>query len=190
MPQQRNIKTGRNQIKRQSHLNLKSLIYLLFNLQMEITMTVPPPPPPPPTPSSSKIRPSDVSKYAMYMLVASILVLVFGIIDFFVWGPPANLVLGIIFVLLAVIFFIDTFGVYAGQSWALTLSGYSRSQWAQAPEVREFFGLPPVAFPGYVQAPIPTATPPPSPMCPTCGRPLTYMQQYNRWYCATEQKYV
>jgi sporulation protein YlmC with PRC-barrel domain len=28
------------------------------------------------------------------------------------------------------------------------------------------------------------------PMCPTCGRPLTYIQQYQRWYCYNEKKYV
>ncbi len=26
--------------------------------------------------------------------------------------------------------------------------------------------------------------------CPTCGSQLTYIQQYQRWYCNTEQKYV
>ncbi|MEM3530504.1 MAG: PRC-barrel domain-containing protein [Nitrososphaerales archaeon] len=28
------------------------------------------------------------------------------------------------------------------------------------------------------------------PICPTCGKPLTYIQQYKRWYCYNEQKYV
>ncbi len=34
--------------------------------------------------------------------------------------------------------------------------------------------------------------PPPAPsyVCPSCGRPLTFIQQYNRWYCQNEQKYV
>lgn len=26
--------------------------------------------------------------------------------------------------------------------------------------------------------------------CPTCGEPLRYIQQYQRWYCDKEQKYV
>jgi hypothetical protein len=38
------------------------------------------------------------------------------------------------------------------------------------------------------------AAPPPSPAatptCPTCGGPLRYIQQYQRWYCDKEQKYV
>jgi hypothetical protein len=28
------------------------------------------------------------------------------------------------------------------------------------------------------------------PVCPTCGGPLTYIQQYQRWYCEKERKYV
>lgn len=37
--------------------------------------------------------------------------------------------------------------------------------------------------------------PPPPPvaaaqMCPTCGRPMTFIQQYNRWYCEYEKKYA
>jgi hypothetical protein len=39
-----------------------------------------------------------------------------------------------------------------------------------------------------------SAPPPPppiqTPICPTCGAPLSYIQQYQRWYCYTEQKYV
>ncbi len=37
-------------------------------------------------------------------------------------------------------------------------------------------------------------TPPPPPgtatTCPTCGGPLRYIQEYQRWYCDKEQKYV
>lgn len=28
------------------------------------------------------------------------------------------------------------------------------------------------------------------PVCPTCKGPLSYIQQYQRWYCYKEQKYV
>jgi sporulation protein YlmC with PRC-barrel domain len=44
--------------------------------------------------------------------------------------------------------------------------------------------------------PTPTAAPTQAPaaqaqtLCPTCGKPLTYIQQYKRWYCYNEQKYV
>ena len=29
-----------------------------------------------------------------------------------------------------------------------------------------------------------------SPICPTCKNPLTYIPQYQRWYCYKDQKYV
>ncbi|HEY4675047.1 MAG TPA: PRC-barrel domain-containing protein [Candidatus Bathyarchaeia archaeon] len=29
-----------------------------------------------------------------------------------------------------------------------------------------------------------------TPTCPTCGGPLTYVQQYQRWYCYKDKKYV
>ena len=29
-----------------------------------------------------------------------------------------------------------------------------------------------------------------TPMCPTCGQPLTYVPQYQRWYCYKDKKYV
>lgn len=31
---------------------------------------------------------------------------------------------------------------------------------------------------------------PTQPMCPTCGRPLTWIPQYQRWYCYNDKKYV
>jgi len=27
-------------------------------------------------------------------------------------------------------------------------------------------------------------------VCPTCGKPLTYIKEYKRWYCYNEKKYV
>ena len=38
----------------------------------------------------------------------------------------------------------------------------------------------------------PALPPPPTAgaqMCPTCGQPLTFIQQYGRWYCASCKKY-
>jgi sporulation protein YlmC with PRC-barrel domain len=29
-----------------------------------------------------------------------------------------------------------------------------------------------------------------APRCPTCGNPLTWIPQYKRWYCYTDQKYI
>ena len=37
---------------------------------------------------------------------------------------------------------------------------------------------------------IPPPPPPQPPTCPTCGEPLSYIQQYQRWYCYKEKKYV
>jgi len=34
-----------------------------------------------------------------------------------------------------------------------------------------------------------TTTAPPPPNCPTCGQPLTYVPQYQKWYCQNEKKY-
>jgi sporulation protein YlmC with PRC-barrel domain len=36
----------------------------------------------------------------------------------------------------------------------------------------------------------PQATGQQAPVCPTCGGPLTYIQQYQRWYCYKDKKYV
>ena len=44
-----------------------------------------------------------------------------------------------------------------------------------------------------VQRREPSPPPPPSgttPTCPTCGGPLTYVLQYQRWYCPVDQKYI
>jgi sporulation protein YlmC with PRC-barrel domain len=41
------------------------------------------------------------------------------------------------------------------------------------------------------QAPVQTQqTQAQQPTCPTCGGPLTYIQQYQRWYCYKDKKYV
>ncbi|MGD0028459.1 MAG: PRC-barrel domain-containing protein [Candidatus Bathyarchaeia archaeon] len=36
----------------------------------------------------------------------------------------------------------------------------------------------------------PVGQQPQTPICPTCGGPLTYIQQYQRWYCYKDKKYV
>jgi sporulation protein YlmC with PRC-barrel domain len=36
----------------------------------------------------------------------------------------------------------------------------------------------------------PASTPQQTPICPTCGAPLTYIQQYQRWYCYKDKKYA
>jgi len=42
------------------------------------------------------------------------------------------------------------------------------------------------------EKPLPTPPPPSSivaPVCPVCGQPLTFIQQYSRWYCYNCKKY-
>jgi hypothetical protein len=41
-------------------------------------------------------------------------------------------------------------------------------------------------------APMPAAAPvaPAAPVCPRCGRPATWIPQYSRWYCGTDQQYL
>jgi sporulation protein YlmC with PRC-barrel domain len=29
-----------------------------------------------------------------------------------------------------------------------------------------------------------------APLCPTCGKPLTWIPQYQRWYCYNDKKYA
>ena len=45
------------------------------------------------------------------------------------------------------------------------------------------------------QQPVQTVTQPAQqqstqPLCPTCSRPLTWIPQYQRWYCYNDKKYV
>jgi hypothetical protein len=39
-------------------------------------------------------------------------------------------------------------------------------------------------------APPPTTTPTAAVICPRCGKPATFVPQYNRYYCYTDQQYV
>jgi hypothetical protein len=151
----------------------------------DLIMTAPYPPPPP-TNAPAKTRPSVVTKYGVYLLIAFVVAIIIGVIDLVTVGPPWNYVIGIIVIILGVFCLIISIGLLAGQAWALKAGGYSNRTWTQAPEVRAFFGLPPVAV---AYPPGVSATPPP-PTCPTCGQPLRYIEQYQRWYCDREQKYV
>jgi len=53
----------------------------------------------------------------------------------------------------------------------------------------------PFAMPGFFNLSRISRAPPPPPtgavqVCPTCGRPMTFVQQYNRWYCTNCKKYA
>jgi hypothetical protein len=123
----------------------------------------------------------------MILFVIGIICIVVAVLEFIFIVPPWSYVTGIITAILGVLSLIDGLGLLMGQAWALKYSGWMNRPWAQAPDVREYFGLPP-AYTAY--PPGTPATTPSSPTCPTCGQALTYIQQYQRWYCNKEQKYV
>ena len=89
-----------------------------------------------------------------------------------------------------------------GRKWALKLSGHTLMDWTKREDVIAFFGL----FPAYSTAPpqhsskdqpISPPIPPPPDMphpsttvCPTCGQNITFIGQYQRWYCQNCKKYI
>jgi hypothetical protein len=54
--------------------------------------------------------------------------------------------------------------------------------WEDVQAASDFIVLKPTsaAQPGHSQASL----------CPTCGKPLTWIPQYQRWYCYNDKKYV
>jgi len=61
------------------------------------------------------------------------------------------------------------------------------------------YSPPPAAAPAAMAAPAPMAAPspappspatPPVPNCPNCGKPTTYVAQYNRYFCYSCSRYV
>jgi uncharacterized protein DUF973 len=50
-------------------------------------------------------------------------------------------------------------------------------------------GTPPMAAPTF-QTPPPAAPAAAAPTCPKCGQPGTWVAQYSRWYCYTDQQYL
>jgi MFS family permease len=109
--------------------------------------------------------------------------LVFAVIDLFIaleWAIMTTGLAGNIFVgwvLTAVFGFIF-----------FTLGGYLSGMLEKRP-----FAMPSMFDLSRIQRGV-AAPPPPPPevasMCPSCGSPLRYIQQYQRWYCDKEKKYV
>ncbi len=70
--------------------------------------------------------------------------------------------------------------------------------WEEIQAASDFIILKPAAQSAYQpqpqqqqQQPVQTAQQQQSqPLCPTCSRPLTWIPQYQRWYCYNEKKYV
>jgi hypothetical protein len=145
-----------------------------------------PPPPPSASYAQGKVRPSVVTKYGIFTIVIGIVAIIIGVVDAVIFKDVAiNVVAGAICIVIGVVFgLICGFGILAGQKWALIVSGYTMMAWTKNPEVIEYFGLSP-ASPVYP----PSAPLPSTPMCSVCGRPLIYVQQYQRWYCQNCQRY-
>ncbi|MEM2961115.1 MAG: hypothetical protein QXU67_05870 [Candidatus Bathyarchaeia archaeon] len=180
-------------------------------------MTVPPPPPPMQPYGYVKVRPSIVTKWALFgMLIPGIIVIILSAYDLHLYYNVDRstylLAIGVICIIIGIYAIICAIGMLAGQKWSLKISGATIMEWTKRPEVRDYFGLPPV-YPAYPPAYMPGAPPPypptavppsqptaptppmppsapPAPSCPTCGQPLTFVAQYNRWYCQNEKKYV
>ena len=66
--------------------------------------------------------------------------------------------------------------------------------WEDVQATSDFIILKPVAQSTYQpqQQPVQTVAQPQStqPLCSTCNRPLTWIPQYQRWYCYNDKKYV
>jgi sporulation protein YlmC with PRC-barrel domain len=64
--------------------------------------------------------------------------------------------------------------------------GESRDfSWDEVQAVGDFVVLKPVQAQAQVQQPQTTMQ-----TCPTCGGPLRYVEQYQRWWCDRDKKYV
>jgi sporulation protein YlmC with PRC-barrel domain len=74
--------------------------------------------------------------------------------------------------------------------------------WEEVQAAADFIILKPVAQSAYQQSPYQPVQQPAQtvaqpvqqaaaqPICPTCHRPLTWIPQYQRWYCYNDKKYV
>lgn len=62
---------------------------------------------------------------------------------------------------------------------------------AAAPPPQTWSTAPPAAAaPAPAPAPMAAPAPPAAPTCPRCGKPATWIAQYNRWYCYTDAQYL
>jgi sporulation protein YlmC with PRC-barrel domain len=72
--------------------------------------------------------------------------------------------------------------------------------WEEVQAASDFIILKPTAQSNYqainkpqestIQASAPVQTQPSQPLCLTCGKPLTWIPQYQRWYCYNDKKYA
>jgi sporulation protein YlmC with PRC-barrel domain len=65
--------------------------------------------------------------------------------------------------------------------------------WEDVQAAADFIILKPVAqatFTQHTHQQTPAGQTSTQPTCPTCGKPLTWIPQYQRWYCYNDKKYV
>jgi hypothetical protein len=113
--------------------------------------------------------------FIMIIYILGALVLTIGSILLMVFGAGVAVILGIIML------------IFGNLAWRM-LCEYWIVQFRIYEEIaalnRHMGGTSP-------QPTAPSPTPAPATTtCPTCGSPLRYIQQYQRWYCDKEQKYV
>jgi sporulation protein YlmC with PRC-barrel domain len=59
--------------------------------------------------------------------------------------------------------------------------------WEEVQAASDYIILKPVQI---VYQPQQAASQSNAPLCPTCGKPLTWIPQYQRWYCYNDKKYA
>jgi hypothetical protein len=62
--------------------------------------------------------------------------------------------------------------------------------WEEVQAASDFIILKPVAQAAFQPQTTQTEAQTTQPLCPTCGKPLTWIPQYQRWYCYNDKKYV
>jgi hypothetical protein len=118
------------------------------------------------------------------------------------WTAGAGWYCAIVAGVILIIFFLLARKSIAEQQRAIAAGG----MYAAAPSPAPAYGSPPAAAPAYgsppaaspaygyaapaAAAPAPAAAPAGPPICPKCGRPTTYIAEYQRYYCYTDQQYV
>ena len=107
----------------------------------------------------------DYAKRGGYLFILSVIIFIL----WYFFDPTVTLL-------------VVSFFVFLGAIYYLIKAATARPQ-AQTPQ------------PYYQPAPTPTYRPPPSaepnaPICPTCGQPLTYLPDIQKWYCTNEKKIV
>lgn len=95
---------------------------------------------------------------------------------------------------------LGTLKIQADKEYSFSVSVWNTGGWVDAvQQVMRSSSQPSAYPPSYSQTPPYRHTPPPPPppptnaagrFCPNCGHPAEFVQQYNRWYCRTCNRYL